>query len=116
MLTLDESKRKHQNIAETCQAELNKISKEIGRLMQQGKKDEAEKVKQRTAELKAAIAKEQEELNEAHILINKKLVTLPNIPHNLVPKGKTAEDNEWIFPNWAVRRFHIGIWQPNTIS
>jgi len=76
---------------------LNTLSKEIGSLIRSGKKEEAEKLKQQTIELKSTIAQLDDELSKVETDIHNTLVLLPNIPHPSVPEGKTAEDNEIVF-------------------
>jgi seryl-tRNA synthetase len=74
-------------------SEMNRISKEIGLLFREGKKDEANKAKERTAELKNEIKTLDASFSEIGDELNALLVTLPNIPHELVPEGLTDEDN-----------------------
>ncbi|MCU0316790.1 MAG: serine--tRNA ligase [Fimbriimonadaceae bacterium] len=80
-------------------AEMNRISKTIGQLMGQGKKEEADAAKSQTAELKARIKEleEDERFHEAELC--KLELTFPNLPHPSVPDGKTPEENvtvkEW---------------------
>lgn len=79
--------------ADQCKSEMNKISKEVGLLMREGKKEEAEVAKNRTSELKETI----KQLDEDFASIDKEvfglLVQLPNIPSEIVPVGRTPEDN-----------------------
>jgi seryl-tRNA synthetase len=90
---LDLQRRKNLTIIEENKAKQNEISKQIGQLMQQGKKDEAEASKQTVARLKSEITASEEALK----LIEKdqfdKLVQLPNLPAVEVPLGKTPEEN-----------------------
>ena len=75
----------------------NKLSKDIGLLFKNGKAEEANRAKEEIARLKIEEKEVQESLllkeNEIHEL----LVLLPNLPHQSVPTGKTAEDNEIVF-------------------
>lgn len=79
--------------ADQFKAEMNKISKQVGILMREGKADEANAAKNRTAELKDAI----KQLDEDFARIDKDVfnlqVLLPNLPSELVPEGRTPEDN-----------------------
>ena len=93
ILKLDEEKRKVQHQLENSQAEINAISKQIGILFKEGKKEEAENAKNKTAELKESIKKNQELLTDLTNQLSQILVLLPNIPHSSVPEGKTSEDN-----------------------
>ncbi|MCF8357696.1 MAG: serine--tRNA ligase [Prolixibacteraceae bacterium] len=74
-------------------SEMNRISKEIGLLFREGKKDEANKAKGRTTELKNEIKTLDTSFSEIGDELNALLITLPNIPHELVPEGLTEEDN-----------------------
>ncbi len=93
ILAIDAERRAMQAKADAVKAEQNKIAKEIGALMKQGKRDEADAAKARTAELKA----EEKELStkqaEAEEALNAKLISLPNAPHISVPCGKSEADN-----------------------
>ena len=93
ILKLDEQRRALQVKADGVKAEQNKIAKEIGMLMKQGKKEEAEQAKNRTAQLKGeekALAEEQASTEKT---LNEKLISLPNAPHITVPMGKSEADN-----------------------
>jgi seryl-tRNA synthetase len=90
---LDEHRRSTQNMLDAKLAEMNEQSRAIGELMKAGKKDEAAKAKDRTAELKTRIQELKDELDEAEKELREHLVTIPNLPHERVPAGKTPEDN-----------------------
>ena len=93
IIALDAERRALQAKADGVKAEQNKAAKEIGALMKQGLKDEAEKAKARTAELKA----EEKSLAERQAAVEKdlndKLISLPNAPHITVPCGLSEADN-----------------------
>ena len=93
IIALDANRRALQVKADAVKAEQNRIAKEIGALMKQGKKEEAEAAKARTAELKAEekILGEQQTATEKNL--NEKLISLPNTPHITVPCGKSEADN-----------------------
>lgn len=74
-------------------AEVNSLSRSIGALMKEGKKEEAEAARTRVAELKEANRVLDAEMNEAAEGMQALLYTIPNIPYEEVPEGKTAEDN-----------------------
>jgi len=97
LLELDEQKRSVQVEREEMQAQVNKSSKEIGLLMKEGKRDEAEVKKTEVKQLKEEGL---EELSSSFFNlegeITQILLQLPNLPHESVPKGKTEEDNEII--------------------
>ena len=93
ILKADELRRASQTQKDAVLAEQNQKAKEIGGLMKAGKKEEAEEVKKQVAELKEK-SKELEAQMEAHDAeMMENLVLLPNIPSDIVPAGKTAEDN-----------------------
>ena len=94
VIDLNETRKKTQAILDEKQAESNKISKEIGELFKQGKKEEAESLKARPAALKDEIHELKEKMNEAEESIKELLYTIPNAPHDLVPAGVDEEDNE----------------------
>jgi seryl-tRNA synthetase len=75
------------------QAESNRISKEIGVLFREGKKEEAEKAKQNTAELKAKEQVLKEKVTVLENQIQEKLYELPNVPLDIVPTGTSEADN-----------------------
>ena len=90
---LSGKKNEIQNNADQCKAEMNKISKEIGLLMRDGKTDEAETAKKRTAELKDSIKQLDEDFARIDLEVFNIQVLLPNLPSDLVPEGRTPEDN-----------------------
>ena len=93
ILKADELRRASQTQKDAMLAEQNQKAKEIGGLMKAGKKEEAEEVKKQVAELKEK-SKELEAQMEAHDAeMMENLVLLPNIPSDIVPAGRTAEDN-----------------------
>jgi len=94
IIDLDEKRKSLQSQADAKLAEANAIAKQVGALMQAGKKDEAEVVKQKTAELKEGIKELTTEQEATEKLLQQQLVLLPNLPHSSVPQGKGAEDNE----------------------
>lgn len=97
VIELDGVRRNAQKEADAVKAEANQLAKQIGELMKSGKKDEAEKIKARTAELKQAEKNFDEQLKAAENEIHKLLVQVPNTPSEKVPAGKTPEDNEVVF-------------------
>ena len=90
---LDDRRKDMQQLLESLLSEQNSIAKQVGMLMSQGKKEEAEKAKARTAELKEQSKILEEDLKALVEELNGRIVLLPNFPSELVPKGKTAEDN-----------------------
>ena len=93
IIALDEKRRAIQKESDAVKAEQNAIAKEIGMLFKQGKRDEAEAKKARTADLKADENRMADEMAAVEQELNAKLISLPNTPHLSVPKGKSADDN-----------------------
>ena len=93
IITLDEERRSLQVAYDSAQAKINSTSKEIGKLMSQGKKDEAETAKNDVAENKKQVAIFNDRLMYTESELQSKLVQLPNLPSEQVPQGKTPEDN-----------------------
>jgi seryl-tRNA synthetase len=94
IIGLDDSRRSLQTASEQRLARRNAASKEIGALMAQGRKDEAEARKQEVADLKAEIEGLEKELAAADASLHDMLVKLPNLPSEKVPAGASPEDNE----------------------
>ena len=93
ILDADANRRATQTKMDGVLAEQNAKAKEIGMLMKQGKKEEAEEVKKVVASLKEQSKELEVKLEEYNKEMNDYLVMLPNIPCGEVPAGKTAEDN-----------------------
>ena len=94
VLDLDNKRKETQSQRDALQAESNNYSKEIGLLMREGKKEEAEKIKTFTSEIKEKIKSLEDIFTQTEEDLKQILYTIPNIPHFSVPKGKSAEDNE----------------------
>ena len=90
---LDDARKALQMELDNCLAEQNKAAKEIGMLMGQGRREEAEERKQQVAALKAKSAELSAQHEEASAALQAQIVLLPNFPADIVPEGKTAEDN-----------------------
>jgi len=93
IITLDAIRRTSQTELEANLSEVNRISKEIGVLMQSGKKSEAESIKAKVAVLKEKCNKLDAAKSSAEDEIHELLLVIPNLPHESVPEGKGAEDN-----------------------
>ena len=93
ILEADASRRATQTKLDATLAEQNQKAKEIGMLMKQGNKEEAENAKKVVAELKEQSKELEAQMEEHNKAMNDLLVLLPNIPCDQVPAGKTAEDN-----------------------
>lgn len=93
IIELDNQRKLTQTESEALQAEMNKISKSVGQLIQKGDINAANEAKERTAGLKEQI----KDLSSTLVSVERELldllVQLPNLPHQSVPSGKSAEDN-----------------------
>lgn len=90
----DQQRRSTQAELDQVLAASNATSKKIGQLMKEGKKDEAEAAKQETSALKEKSKRLGEQLRQYEQELTQMLYNIPNLPHESVPKGKSAEDNE----------------------
>ncbi|MDD2538978.1 MAG: serine--tRNA ligase [Bacteroidales bacterium] len=93
ILDLDARRRAAQTEADALTAEQKKIASQIGRLMQEGKKDEAGVIKRLAAESKEKVKELIADQDLLERELNEILVTLPNLPYKMVVPGKGAEDN-----------------------
>ena len=93
ILSLDSSRREIQSKTDLLQGEMNRISREIGSLMKNGKHDEAEISKEKTYSLKEEIKSLSDKLIPIDNDLYKEIVRLPNLPHESVTKGFGADDN-----------------------
>ncbi|MFM7234099.1 MAG: serine--tRNA ligase [Flavobacteriales bacterium] len=97
IIRLDEVRRKTQNDLDNNLAEANKLSKEIGDLFKGGKKEEAEAAKPQVAALKEAAKELEHTLQQTEDAQKQLLYTIPNVPNESVPQGKSADDNVEVF-------------------
>ena len=93
VLALDDKRKTAQQTLDNTLAEQNALAKEIGGLMKLGNKEEAEVKRARVAELKAIGKELDEEKTAAESALRNLLLTIPNLPADIVPEGKHAEDN-----------------------
>ncbi len=93
VLALDVESRKNKTEADGLRASRNKYSKQIGALMGQGKKEEAEEMKKLVNEQSAALAAAEEKEAELQAKITKIMMTIPNIIDDSVPIGKDDSEN-----------------------
>ena len=96
-LKIDTDRREALTNLEIAQAELNKLSKEIGMMFQQGKVELANEMKAKTIELKELIKNFSDKTDLYSNELQDLLYKIPNIPHDSVPHGTTAEENEEVF-------------------
>ncbi len=93
VIELDEENRKVKKEADDLRASRNKISKQIGALMGQGKKEEAEEVKKQVTEASDHLAELEEKEKDLEERIKKIMMTIPNIIDPSVPIGKDDSEN-----------------------
>ncbi len=97
IINLDKERRNTQSKLDAMLAEANQLAKSIGQFYKSGERDKAEVAKNRSTELKQQTKELSSKLTEFEELLNKKLVELPNIPHESVPKGNSDADNVTIY-------------------
>ena len=102
-ITVDDDRKKLQFELDQNLAEMNSISKEIGILMKEGKKEEAETAKSKTAEFKQNAQDLQQKLKIAEARLLEILYLIPNIPYEKVVAGIGADDNEIIYQSHDVK-------------
>jgi seryl-tRNA synthetase len=93
ILQWDTERRSTQAQLDDILAQSNALSREIGTLMREGKRDEAEAIKLKTASFKEESALLREQMQAIERQMHDLLCTIPNAPHNDVVAGKNAEDN-----------------------
>ena len=94
IIALDEQRRKTQAELDNTLAKSNKLSKDIGMLYKSGNVEEANSKKEETADLKEKSQKLIQVLSSTENELKKKLIQIPNIPHESVPVGNSEKDNE----------------------
>ena len=93
ILSFDEKRRNAQTQLDNILGEVNTISKQIGSYFKEGKKEEAEKLRQNVAKLKEDSKRHEADLSFSEKKLQEILVNIPNLPHQSVPEGKGADDN-----------------------
>ncbi|HUH32467.1 MAG TPA: serine--tRNA ligase [Daejeonella sp.] len=93
VISLDEERRSTQTRLEALVAEANASAKQIGDLMRQGKKEEAEAIKAKTSSAKELTKQLSEQLADKEAQLQNILLQFPNLPHQSVPEGSTPEEN-----------------------
>ena len=97
ILKLDDDRKSTQQKLDNQLAEGNKLAKEIGQLFKEGKQEEANQIKEQTKALKPSAALLKDEQNKIAEELKALLYQLPNVPNEIVPTGKSEDDNETIF-------------------
>ena len=94
VIAMDDQRKRVQASFDDLQSKVNSASKEIGNHMAKGEKEQAEAMKQNVGAWKLALEPLKLEMAEVEQQVQNLIVQLPNLPHALVPKGKTPEENE----------------------
>ncbi|MDD2411324.1 MAG: serine--tRNA ligase [Bacteroidales bacterium] len=94
ILEIDTNRRNVQRQADDAQAELNKLAKEIGQLFKEGNAEKANLLKEETTKIKELSKEFGAELSKLEQEQHQLILTLPNLPHESVKPGRTADDNE----------------------
>jgi seryl-tRNA synthetase len=100
ILQVDDQRRNNQNELDNTLAENNKLSKLIGQMMGQGKKEEAEALKLQVANHKEKVKVLEDQQRTIETDLENLLYSVPNIPHKSVPRGKTPEENK-VAKDWT---------------
>ena len=93
-IAMDDQRKRLQASFDDLQSKVNAASKEIGNHMAKGEKEQAEAIKQNVGAWKLALEPLKIEMAEVELALQNLVVQLPNLPHALVTKGKTPEENE----------------------
>ena len=99
VLATDKKRREAQQGLDKCLQEQKQLSGQIGKLMKEGKKAEADDIKANVAKLKEESRQLEQQMNEAQEEVKTLLCQIPNIPYDEVPEGTAAEDNHVVKSN-----------------
>ena len=94
VIAIDDQRKQLQASFDDIQSKVNAASKEIGGFMAKGEKDKAEALKNDVADWKKQLEPLKEQMTEVEAKLQQVIVQFPNLPHDLVPLGKTPEENE----------------------
>jgi seryl-tRNA synthetase len=108
VVQLDEQRRAAQAQLDNTLSESNKLAKDIGELMKSGEKSKAAILKEKTVLLKESSKELAEKAEALAHELTQKLYTIPNLPYDLVPEGKTPEDNLTVFQEGDIPVLHSG--------
>ena len=106
VVLLDENRRATQVILDNALSEANKLAKDIGDLMKNGEKAKAEILKIKNTTLKETSKAAAEQLEEITNSLTQKMYLLPNLPAEIVPFGKTPEENLNVFEAGEIPKLH----------
>ena len=108
VIALDGERKALQAAFDDLQSKVNAASKEIGGLMAKGEKEQAEALKQNVTGWKAQLDPLKTKMSEVEASLQQTIVQLPNLPHPLVPVGKTPEENEVVKTGGVVQKLVDG--------
>lgn len=108
VVKLDEKRRNTQVELDNLLAESNKLSKDIGEMMKNGEKAKAEILKEKTTQIRENSKNLSESLNAIASQLQDELYKLPNLPAEIVPFGKTPEENLNVFEEGEIPKLHEG--------
>ena len=108
VVELDEKRRNTQVELDNLLAESNKLSKDIGEMMKNGEKAKAEILKEKTTQIRENSKLLNESLNAITNQLQDELYKLPNLPAEIVPFGKTPEENINVFEEGDIPKLHEG--------
>ena len=108
VVELDEKRRNTQAELDNLLAESNKLSKDIGEMMKSGEKAKAEILKEKTTQIRENSKTLNESLNAIANQLQDELYKLPNLPAQIVPFGKTPEENLNVFEEGDIPKLHEG--------
>ena len=108
VIAIDDQRKLLQASFDDIQSKVNAASKEIGGHMAKGEKDKAEALKNEVAEWKKQIEPLKEQMAAVEVNLQQVIVQFPNLPHDLVPLGKTPEENEVVRVGGETPKLHAG--------
>jgi len=108
VIAMDDERKQLQASFDEMQAKVNAASKEIGGLMAKGEKEQAENLKNEVAVLKTQLDPLKIKMAEVELQLQNTIVQFPNLPHDLVPQGKTPEENELVKQGGETPTLHAG--------
>jgi seryl-tRNA synthetase len=108
VIAIDDQRKQLQASFDDLQSKVNAASKEIGGFMAKGEKEKAEELKNNVAEWKKQLDPLKEKMNEVEANLQQVIVQFPNLPHDLVPIGKTPEENEVVRVGGETPKLHAG--------
>jgi len=106
LIALDQKRRQQKNELDTLLAEANQLAKEIGHLYKQGKAEQANSLKIKSAQVKEQSKSLQDQLQETTEKLQQLRTQIPNVPHALVPAGNSEADNEVVFTAGEIPKLH----------